>query len=402
MRSGPPAVVIGLGSVTGLQSARILARRGVRVIGVTGNLRHFAARTRVCERVVQADVHGPGLVAALEQLGRELDQRPVLYPCTDQAVLVVSRHREALAELYRVVLPPDDVVRTLSDKVTFAEHAAAHGLPVPWTFPLSSRVDAEAAAAALPYPSVLKPSMKSPAWKRETGAKAVPVGSPDELLAAYDSLAPWAEALVAQQYVEGSDEQLFTCNCYLGADGRPLVTFMTRKRRQWPPHVGTASYGEECRDDEILALTLRLFETVPFRGLGYLEVKRDARTRQPYLIEANIGRPTGRSATAEAGGVELLYTMYCDAVGLPLPTSREQTDVGAGWLDLRRDVMSAVHYWRRGELTPLEWYRSVRGPKAHAVLSVRDPLPFAMEILQSSSNAARRALRRRRARRPTP
>ena len=40
--------------------------------------------------------------------------------------------------------------------------------------------------------------------------------------------------------------------------------------------------------------------------LGYVEAKRDVRTGRHYLIEPNIGRPTGRSAIAEAGGVELL------------------------------------------------------------------------------------------------
>lgn len=94
------------------------------------------------------------------------------------------------------------------------------------------------------------------------------------------------------------------------------------------------------------------------------------------MIEANIGRPTGRSATAETGGVELLATMYCDAAGLPLPADREQRYVGAAWIDLRRDLISAVYHWRRGELGPVDWFRSLRGPTAHAVLSVRDPLPF--------------------------
>lgn len=394
MTGGPRAVVVGLASVTGLQTARTLARHGIGVIGIAGNRRHFAARTRVCEQIIEADVHGPGFVAELERLGPRLHRRAVLYPCTDQSVLIISQCRDSLREWYEIVLPADDVVTTLAQKATFYRHAALHELPVPATFTLRSRADAEHAAATLPFPSVLKPSVKSAAWKRNAGVKVWPVSGPSELVTAYDRLAPWADALVAQQYIDGDDCQLYTCNCYFGADGQPLVTFVTRKRRQWPPHVGTASYATEWRDDDVLAATLRLFGTVRFRGLGYLELKRDIATGQLHIMEANIGRPTGRSATAEAGGVELLYTMYCDAVGLPLPASRTQRYVGATWIDLRRDLLSSAYYWRRGELSAAEWLHSMREPKVHAVLSARDPAPAAFEVVQSARKALRRALGR--------
>ncbi|MDH3223561.1 MAG: hypothetical protein OEO23_07585, partial [Gemmatimonadota bacterium] len=44
----PPAVVIGLDSMQGLQAARILTRRGVPVHGIAANPRSALARTRVC------------------------------------------------------------------------------------------------------------------------------------------------------------------------------------------------------------------------------------------------------------------------------------------------------------------------------------------------------------------
>lgn len=393
MTMRPKAVVIGLASVTGLQTARILASRGVPVIGIAGNRRHFAARTRVCERIIEADVHGEGFLDVLELLGPQLGERAVLYPCTDQSVLLISKYRDRLRPWYHVVMPSDEVMRTLTEKATFYPYAQLLGLPTPRTFILRSRSDAEHAADQLPYPAVLKPSVKSTVWKHNADVKVLPVSDPAELLAGFDLLMPWADALVAQQYVEGGDDQLFTCNCYFDAQHRPLVTFVTRKLRQWPPHVGTASFAEECRNDEVVAETIRLFGAVGFRGLGYLEMKRDHRTNQLYVMEANIGRPTGRSATAEAGGIELLYTMYCDAVGLPLPEHRTQRYVGATWVDLRRDLLSSIHYWRQGELTVSDWYRSMRQPKVHAVLSARDPLPGGFEMVQSARKAAWRLLR---------
>nr|NIP28096.1 carboxylate--amine ligase [Phycisphaerae bacterium]NIU27426.1 carboxylate--amine ligase [candidate division KSB1 bacterium]NIV01945.1 carboxylate--amine ligase [Phycisphaerae bacterium]NIV70689.1 carboxylate--amine ligase [Phycisphaerae bacterium]NIX31909.1 carboxylate--amine ligase [Phycisphaerae bacterium] len=119
-----------------------------------------------------------------------------------------------------------------------------------------------------------------------------------------------------------------------------------------------------------------LFKSVNYRGLGYVEIKRDERSGKYFIVEPNIGRPTGRSAIAEAGGVELLYTMYCEAIGWPLPANREQSYKGVKWVHLLRDLQSALYYWRRGELTLTEWWQSLRGPKTYALFSWRDPVPF--------------------------
>jgi predicted ATP-grasp superfamily ATP-dependent carboligase len=145
----------------------------------------------------------------------------------------------------------------------------------------------------------------------------------------------------------------------------------------------------------VLEQTLRLFGPLGYHGLAYIESKRDARTGRHVIIEPNIGRPTGRSAIAEAGGVELVYTAYCDMVGLPLPTAREQRYVGAKWIDDRRDLQSALYFVRRRQLSLADWWRSWRGPKWHAVVSRTDPAPFLHDLLQSARRASRTVTARR-------
>jgi len=161
------------------------------------------------------------------------------------------------------------------------------------------------------------------------------------------------------------------------------VTFVSRKLRQWPPETGESCLGEECRDDFVLGETIRLFKSVQYRGLGYLEIKRDARSGEYFIIEPNIGRPTGRSAIAEAGGVELLYAMYCDALGRPVPDNLEQQYGTVKWIYLRRDLESSLYRWQRGELTVREWWRSLRGDKVYAMFSWRDPGPFLFDWLRA-------------------
>jgi predicted ATP-grasp superfamily ATP-dependent carboligase len=189
--------------------------------------------------------------------------------------------------------------------------------------------------------------------------------------------------LILQEWVEGPESNLYSCNCYYDGGSTPLVTFVARKIRQWPPVTGESCLGEEVQDDVVLNETIRLFDSVNYRGLGYVEMKRDERNGEYYIMEPNIGRPTGRSAIAEAGGVELLFTMYCDALNWPLPEKRSQLYGDVKWIFLRRDLQSALYNWRRGNLTLKEWWQSWRGKKGYALFSWSDPGPFIGDILRS-------------------
>jgi predicted ATP-grasp superfamily ATP-dependent carboligase len=250
-------------------------------------------------------------------------------------------------------------------------------------------VEAVKAAADIDYPSVLKPPGKSATWLSHTQAKAYAVHDAEELLTVYDRISGWAPVLLLQEWVSGPETELYSCNAYFDRQGRPLATVVARKLRQWPPGIGTSASGEECRNDDVLATTVRVFGDVQFHGLAYLEMKRDTRSGRLRIIEPNVGRPTGRSAIAEAAGVELLLTAYCDALGLPLPVARTQQYGTAKWVDLRRDAQAAVVAWRAGSLSLPEWARWLIGPKAHAIWSLRDPAPFLADLGQAARSGVK-------------
>ena len=372
----PYAIVIGLDCFTGLQTARILVKRGVPVIAIASDLTHYCCKTKVCEDIFEADTGSEALIDTLMKLGPDLEKKAVLYPCTDLSVLMISRNRECLGDWFHVVLPEGDVIELLMDKMSFYTYAQKAGMPVPRTFFLRDNDEAFQAAGKLDYPCILKPPMKTPKWEEHTKAKVFKASDREDFLRLYEICSDWADVLMAQEWVEGSDASLYSCNCYFNTNSDPVVTFIARKLRQWPPETGTSCLGEEVRNDVVLEESIRLFRSVGYRGLGYVEMKRDERTGKHYIIEPNVGRPTGRSAIAEAGGVELLYAMYCDVVGLPMPDGLEQKYTGVKWIYLRRDLQSAAYYWRRGDLSLRKWWNSLRGQKAFALFSWSDPAPF--------------------------
>ena len=378
----PNVIVIGLDCMTGLQSTRIFVNHGIPVIGIAKNAKHYCARSRLPEKIYEADIASEAFITLLERIGPDFAVKPVLIPCTDMSVFQISTHREKLEPYYRFALPAHDTVAMLMNKVSFYQYALDHELAIPKTFLLHNKEDAERFAEELSYPALLKPPLKTKLWEANTTHKAYKVENKQELLDIYENCHSWSDILLAQAWVSGTDSDLFSCNCYFDAQNQPQVTFIARKLRQWPPETGTSCLGEEIRDDKVLEESIKLFKSVDYHGLGYVEIKRDQSTQEYFIIEPNIGRPTGRSAIAEAGGVELLYTAYCDLVGRPLPENRTQQYEGVKWISLRRDFQSALFYWRRGDLTLREWIRSWQGRKAYAIFSWKDPLPFIFDFFK--------------------
>ncbi len=374
------AIVIGIDSLQGLQTARILHGHGIEITAIAKDPGHPYCRTRVPTKILSTDTGSDELVSTLSAIDTGGDDPPVLVPCQDQSVAVVSRRRDDLADRFRFNLPPADVVDQLMAKPSFIRHAQQIGLTLPPSLLVADNQDLKRATKEIEPPYVFKPAVRTARWDAKTRRKVYIVDQPDQLRALYATHREDAESFVVQSLIPGDDSTLHSFNGYFDRSGTPLATFTARKLRQWPPGAGSSSSGEEVDDEELRTMALKLFSSVPYRGLAYLETKRDPRTGTHYAIEANVARPTGRSAIAEAGGVELLLTMFNDIVGAPLPAARIQTFTGAKWIDLRHDLQSALVLLRRRETTAREVITSYRGPKAFAIASARDPLPFLADM----------------------
>lgn len=384
----PPVVLTNLESFVGLQAARLLCARGIPVVGLTDHPGAPQTRTHCVTTTFDAGPGGIDTIQVLEDLAPAFQVRPVLIPCSDEAVQMVSAARASLE--YQVVLPPQEVIDLLTDKGRFLQHVSRIGVPTKPFRILRLREDVVDAGSELEFPVVVKPVRKNSQWDHLAGGKAAKVSTSDELLRLWDRVAPSYPVLV-QEWIGGGDNQLYLVNAYFGDGGEPLATFVARKLRQWPPHIGVASLSRECRNDEVLEGALKIFQSLPYRGLAELEMKWDAKKRAHFAIEANVGRPTGLSAIAEAGGVELLQTAYCDALGLPLPQARTQSYGDAGWIYASRDLASAMYYRRHGDLTLGQWWRSIRGIDSDAVFSWHDPVPFLLDSLAGYRRVRRSA-----------
>jgi len=378
----PFAVYIGIDTMPGLQASRILSRKGVPVIGIVGDPTDHGCLTNTCHKIVSTNRENEELITTLIDIGKNLKQKAVLYTGQEKDVLIVSRNRDKLKNYYHFIFTEQDVIEMLIDKIAFYKYCIKEDLPIPKTFFLDSTEDIEKVADELNYPAILKPNYRSPKWVEHTTMKAFKIHNSHELISIYNKYKSWGDGFVVQEWIEGPDSNHYTCNCYFNKDSKPLVTFISRKIRQWPPRVGQGCISVESKNDIVLNEALRLFKQLNFKGLCYLDMKFDERTGKYLIVEPNICRLTGRAPLAEASGVELTYTMYCDLAGLELPENVVQKYGNVKWIHIRRDLQASYFYWSDKQLTFKDWLKSWKGKKTFAIFDWKDPLPFFGDIFR--------------------
>ncbi len=378
----PTVVLLGIDRLLGLQLARILWQRGSPVVGVAVEPTSHYARTRAAVEILPAQDFEADPAAALMRIrragGTVANDKPILIPCTDEYIWWLDRLRSDLAPHADFLLAAHDCLERLADKARFCRELEVEGTPLPLT---RIAVDGESlrqATGELAFPIVVKPSRRSPAWMHATGgAKVLRVDDPDSLQKRCEPLLAATSALVLQQWIPGGDDCMYSVFVCLDGSGEPAMqSLVVRKLRQWPPEIGVGSLAEQVSEPELAAQALEILKARGFVGTGSLQFKRDADTGRFVVIEMNTRFALG-FPICETSGIEATWIHCLLAAGrtVPASVSSEIVTPGRKWICWKRDLASALTYWRRGELSIPDWLRSLRGRKRSADIMFRDPLP---------------------------
>ena len=403
MNTRARAVVLGMG-VNGLGVARGLGEVGIRVTGVevAGWAPEFYSR--YCERLVcpSPDAEPERVLELLLAEGKRLDRPAVLLPTSDAFVRFMSRHRDELRRWFLFALPPASVLEGLVDKWLQYQMAERVGIPCPRTFHPASMAEAARIKNQIDYPAFLKPCV-SHLWARVYGTKGFRIDGPTDLERRLAEIAPSGLDVIVQSIVPGPNTNHYLVRAYVDDSNRPLALFTQRKIRQYPTDFGQSTLLESVRAPDAAALGARLLERLHYRGMASIEFKRDARTGKLALIELNP-RLGLKTLLAVRCGVNLPLIAYLDLTGQkPAPVTHYRE--GVRFVTPGKDFRAFLDYYRRGELGPLEWARSVMTARVFPYFAWRDPLPFVMAVagnlwrrLRHGPKQAWQAIRRRAAR----
>ena len=342
MNSSVPAVVLGAG-INGLGVARSLARMLVPVWIVDPDARQPGMHTRAARPLLIAAMQGEALVEGLRSLApsRLSNSRPVLILTQEESVKTVSRYREALSPHYRFTLPEKDVVDTLLHKQGFQCVAEGLRAPIPPLVHIRSLPDLSK-LKALQFPVVVKPGERHAVYSH-TFKKAYRIGDKVQAEQLINRILLVMPDVVVQEWIEGTDSDIFFCLQFIRHNGIVAAAFTGRKIRSWPPQVGGTASCTAAPESagELETMTSRFFNSAGVVGLAGMEYKRDARSGAFRMVEPTIGRTDYQEEVATLNGVNLPYAAYCAELEIPVmqPVLTKRPFV---WRDHSADAESAT------------------------------------------------------------
>jgi carbamoyl-phosphate synthase large subunit len=280
----------------------------------------------------------------------------VLLPSLDVELPVVQRLAPALAARgIRTCLPsPEALARRTKDQLPAL--AAAIGIAVPETLPLSDHGALAEAGHQLGFPMVVK----GPFYEAEV------VHSAAEAATAFDQLAArWGLPLLAQRFVKGEEFDVIALGDGAVARGPVAMrkTVITRMGKAW----GAVT----VHDDELLEVARRVVAELRWRGGCEVEMLRGVDDGELYLIEVNPRFPAW-VYLATAAGKNLPLGLLRLALDEPLPDYGADGSYRAGVFYVRH-AAEAV-----GDLTDIEALMT----SGRARRGARSPL-FAASSLES-------------------
>src|SRR3984885_3307086 len=381
------AVVIG-GEHPGLGIARSLGRRGIPIC-IIDDQHSISQFSRYATRVVRVkDLRDEkNTVDNVMEIGHRYGLKGwVLFPTRDETVAAFSRHRERLAEFFRVTTPAWETVRWAWDKKNTYDRAAELGIPVPRTYNVMTEKDLAGLYNRLPL--AIKPAVKENFFYA-TGDKAWRAETPEQLnnlfRRAGQQIRP--EEILIQEIIPGSGLQQYSY-CAFFRDGEAQSTLVARRLRQHPREFGrAATYVETIEHPEVEELSERFLKAIDYYGLVEVEFKQDPRDGQLKMLDVNA-RTWGFHSLGAPAGVDFPYLLYADQVGRSVESSRAKA--GVGWLRAITDVPTVASDLWASELSLRSYLRSLRNTRTESVFCLRDPLPTLAEVLMLPYLAAKK------------
>lgn len=384
-----PAVLLG-GDGTAVPVARSLGRAGIPVHALGGR----PDPVRRSRHVVQyVDIGGGEGVQerSLEWLMGTATPSVIL-PCSDEGLELVARNRDALTGRGHIPIEADDQrLLDMLDKERTHELAVEHGISVPRTRTIHDADELRQAVEEIGFPCALKP-LHAHEFRRVFDGKGFVADTWSDLEEFFRLSEQAGVEMLVTEMVRGPD-RYHSGYCYLDEHGESLLLFTKQKLRQYPITFGAGVYHVMDWNDEVAELTLRFSRAVGLRGLVNVEYKRDSRDGRLMLIEANH-RFTASTALHLAAGLDVPLFVYNRLTGAPLPhVGRPYKEGATLWYPLD-DYRAFKEYRRRGEMTTLEYLRSVARPQSFSIASLSDPGPLLLALKPRVRGLWRRIRRR--------
>ena len=305
--------------------ARSLGRHGLSVNAIDSSKKDFLRFSRYCRDcyTFQNDPNQPRahaddiipneheLYELLVKWGRALPAKPVLFATSDWFTRFLCNWHETGSLLFFHWVPKE-IFTTITEKGRIVRGFRYFGFYVPFTWNTHPEDDICANGKGNAFSGLVKPIHRQ-AVAFPIPAKVFVACNQHELESFFRNNPQLMGATLAQELIEGGDEQIFQCTALVRHSG-DTVRATVRKLHQFPPGYGTMCYGKTERDDEIWHRIPAVGRALAQCGLSSLEFKYRKSDGRYYFIEMNTRLPWYNGIFDDAG-VNLPYLAYLDLIG---------------------------------------------------------------------------------------
>jgi predicted ATP-grasp superfamily ATP-dependent carboligase len=381
---------------TGVVNARNLRRRGIQTSLADCDPAQTGFQTSINRALLcpNPDSEPDAWLAWMLAYASRFSSKPVLIASADVFVTAIGRFETALRERF-LVSEGCRLAAELADKDTQYQLAAAHGMPMPRTCIVDSMSEAQHFAEQAEFPIVLKP-LHFREWRRVPqdhplhDRKVLILHDRKELVAGYDLAASASAKVVLQEIIQGPDTNKRVYLGHYGSDGVRTGFAVFRELRCSPVAFGPATVSESFPDPDAAAVCDRFLQRINFKGICEIELKRDSRSGEYLLIEANP-RLSGGGDAGNHSGVDLAWLHYLNLIGVRhRPIVQEERRIRH--IVVRADGAAAAQYVRAGALRWRDVVASYRPPVAFFDLNLASPIRSMRNIAGAIRDAIRVSL----------
>jgi predicted ATP-grasp superfamily ATP-dependent carboligase len=381
----------------GLGAIRSLGRMGVPVYAVQEAAWAPAAQSRYLHGQVlwqPSEQPAEKVLAGLKRLSERIGSVAVLIPTDDAGAIFLAEHGDELRSRFLFAAPPAGLPRQLAGKYSLHEMCARLGVPSPQACLPDSLAVAAGFAGTHGYPVIGK--LATP-WRAASGQLSTAIiGDRAGLESAWRASQGGGTRLMLQEFIPASpgSDWFFHGYCGTSVACKPACTGV--KDRSYPAHAGLTSFGRCVPNAGLREQVTGLLDRLGYRGIVDLDLRRDDRDGQYKLLDFNPRLGAQFRLFTGPGGLDVVRAAYLDLTGQPV-TGAEPGE-GRSFMVESYDPMSAMSYWRRGELGLRSWLASVRDVDETAWFARDDLRPFGLMCLRMGWRVISRPLIRNQAR----
>lgn len=344
-----PIALVFPDNLGALAAARELGLAGIRVV-VAGPKRGPASRSRFAEFLETPDLYQSTerWAEALAAWGARQVTKPVLFASEDAGLIAAEKHHDELSKHFLKPHPAPGVILNVVDKRRLYEAAERVGVGVPGSREVTDPADVQGLKAS---GWLIKPSVRYRlhenggiyTFLQATGATKAIGGDPEK--AAREVLGAGFPAIL-QEAVPGPFENLVTIALSVGRDGRVLDWFAACKQYEYPEPFGDGLIVRTIPDPGLLEPCVRLLREIGYWGICDIEFKRDIRTGEFKLLDANPRTWLWLNLGTRSGH-HLLLAAYGQATGLDVkPPAGPRRD--REWVSPRGSMAFLTRCYRPG------------------------------------------------------